>query len=54
MYRLLPAFNSSTGMPYGTGSTVNCYGLTCHIFADSLQSSLVNLRHGVPVGETPV
>lgn len=30
--RLLPAFNTSTGMPYGT----------------------VNLRHGVPAGETPV
>ena len=30
--RLLPAFNSSTGMPYGT----------------------VNLRYGVPPGETPV
>eukprot|EP00088_Acartia_fossae_P025857 TRINITY_DN2662_c0_g1_i3.p1 TRINITY_DN2662_c0_g1~~TRINITY_DN2662_c0_g1_i3.p1 ORF type:complete len:782 (+),score=127.26 TRINITY_DN2662_c0_g1_i3:86-2431(+) len=30
--RLLPAFNTATGMPYGT----------------------VNLRHGVPEGETPV
>ena len=30
--RLLPAFNTPTGMPYGT----------------------VNLKHGVPEGETPV
>ena len=30
--RLLPAFNTNTGMPYGT----------------------VNLKHGVPEGETPV
>ena len=30
--RLLPAFNTPTGMPYGT----------------------VNLRHGVPEGETPI
>ena len=30
--RLLPAFDTATGMPYGT----------------------VNLRHGVPKGETPV
>ena len=30
--RLLPAFDTPTGMPYGT----------------------VNLRHGVPAGETPV
>lgn len=48
--RLLPAFDTNTGMPYGTVS--NILKIIFNIF--NTLSIQVNLRHGVPEDETPV